>query len=57
MRTEWFFILSNLNPLHQRCTVAGLVEIGPVVLDKKIVKFCYLLLHFYLPLKNDRALY
>ena len=36
------FIWTNLNPLAftQGCFVPSLVEIGPVVLDKQILKFC-----------------
>ena len=34
----WFFIWRNLNPLHPRCIVPSLVEIGPAVLEK-IFKF------------------
>ena len=45
MRSEWFFIWTNLNPIHPR----SLVEIGPVVLEKKIFKnasmyFCYFII-------------
>ena len=42
------------------CTVAGLVEIGPVVLEKKIFKFCqciFLLFCNYLPLEKGGALH
>ena len=28
------------SPSPKGCTVASLVEIGPVVLEKKILKFC-----------------
>ena len=35
-----FFILTNLNPLTQGCFVPCSVEIGPVVIEKKIFKFC-----------------
>ena len=39
MKIEWFFIWPNLNPLHPRmlkwCFKPSLVEIGPVVLEKK----------------------
>ena len=30
-----------LGPLHQRIVCVSLVEIGPVVLEKKILKFCH----------------
>ena len=33
------FIWTNLNPFTQRCFEPSLVEIGPVVLEKKIFKF------------------
>ena len=36
MRIEWFLIWKTWIPFTQECTVAGLVEIGPVVLEKKI---------------------
>ena len=35
-KRAWLFIWTNWNPLHQGCFVPSLVEIGPVVLDKKI---------------------
>ena len=44
----------------QEWTVAGLVDIGPVVLEKKIFKFCQciiLLFHNYLPLETGRAIH
>ena len=34
------FIWTNLNPLHPGILCASLVEIGPVVLEKKIFKSC-----------------
>ena len=34
------FIWTNLNPLQQRCFRPSLVEIDPLVLKKKILKFC-----------------
>ena len=36
MRIEWFL---NVNPFTQGCFVPNLVEIGLVVLEKKIFKF------------------
>ena len=33
------FFWTILNPLHQKYFVSSLVEIGPVVLEKKIFKF------------------
>ena len=33
---KWLFISTNLNRLTQGCFVPSLVEIGPVVLKKKI---------------------
>ena len=38
-------------PFTQGCFVRSLVEIGPVVLEKKILKF--LLFRYYLPLEKD----
>ena len=39
MRIYWFFIWTWI-PFTQGCFVPSLVEIGPVVLEKKIFKFC-----------------
>ena len=39
MRIYWFFIWTNWIPFTQGCFVPSLVEIGPVVLEKKIFKF------------------
>ena len=36
MSINWFFIWRNLNPYHPRMLVPGLVEIGTVVLEKRI---------------------
>ena len=36
MRIYWFFIWRNLNPLHPRKLVPSLLEIGQVVLEKKM---------------------
>ena len=36
LRIYWFFIWTNLNHLHQGCFVPSLVQIGPVVLEKKM---------------------
>ena len=36
MRIHWFFIWTNLNPYHPRMLVPRLVEIGSVVLEKRI---------------------
>ena len=45
--------------LTQRCFVPSLVEIGPLVLEKKILKFVNVILQFcnYLPLENGGALH
>ena len=52
-RKNLFFTLWELNsssfeqtwiPFTQGCTVEGLVEIGPVVLEKKIFNFCQYIL-------------
>ena len=45
-------------PLTQGCVVPSLVEIGPVVLEKKIFKFCqYIsLFRYYLPFEKGWAL-
>ena len=44
-------ICKNLNPLHQRCFVPSLVEIGPAALEK-IFQFVnvYFLFCYYLPI-------
>ena len=49
----------TLIPFTQGCFVPGLVEIGPVVLKKKISKYFHviLLFHFYLPFKKGVALH
>ena len=42
MGIEWFFIWTNFTPFipfTQGCFVTKLVEIGQVVLEKKILKF------------------
>ena len=47
-------------PFTQRCFVPKLVEIGPVVLEKKISKFrkcVFSLFHNYLPLQRGRSLH
>ena len=36
IRIEWFFIWTNLNSLYPRMLVPSLVEISPVVLEKKM---------------------
>ena len=36
MRINWFFIWRNMNPYHPRILVPRLVEIGSVVLEKRI---------------------
>ena len=47
LKKVWPFIWTNLNPLHprmQECFVPSLLEIGPVVLEKKILFFnCHFL--------------
>ena len=35
----WPLIWTNLNPRHQECFVPNVVEIGQMVLEKKILKF------------------
>ena len=54
MRIYWFFIWTNLNPLHQRILVSSLVDIGPVVLQKNFVHV-FLLFCNFLPLEKDIA--
>ena len=40
LRRAWPFIWTNFNLLHPKCFVPSFVEIGPVVLEKKIFKSC-----------------
>ena len=46
-------------PFTKGCFVSSLVEIGLVVLEKKIIKFCQCIfvIHNYLPLEKGRALH
>ena len=44
-------------PVTQGCSVSILVEIGSVVLEKKIFKFCIWLFRNYLPLEKGMALH
>ena len=54
MRSEWFFIWTNLNPIHPR----SLVEIGPVVLEKIFEFHQYVFaIRNYLPLEKGGALH
>ena len=59
MRIYWFFIWRNLNPYHPRMFVQRLIEIGSVVLEKKILKFrlCIFSIKNYLLLEKGRALH
>ena len=50
----WPFIRVNLLPFTQRCIIASLVEIGRVVLEKKIFNFCKCI---YLPLEKGGSLH
>ena len=36
MRIKWFFFEQNWIPFTQGCYVPSFVEIGPVILEKKI---------------------
>ena len=53
------FIWTNLNPLHPRCIVPSLIDIGQVVLEKIFINFVnvFSLFRNYLPLEKDRALH
>ena len=52
------FIWRNLGPLHPRCFVPSLVEIGPVVLKKEIFFVnVFLLFRNYLHLEKGKALH
>ena len=42
-----FFIWTNLNPFHPRCFVPSLVEIGSVVLEKKIISISSIYFHYF----------
>ena len=61
VRIEWilFFILPNLKiPFTKGCFMPRLIEIGPVILERKIFKFCpsILLFRCNLPLEKPMAL-
>ena len=60
MRIEWFFIWSNLNPLHPTMLCAKFGWYGPAVLEKKILNFVNVfwnsLFRNYLPLEKGKAL-
>mgnify|MGYP003691692401 CR=1 FL=1 len=51
--------LKNLNPYHPKMLVRRLIEIGSVVLEKKIFKFCLCIfsIKHYLPLEKGGALH
>ena len=62
-KTLWEFIGSSFEqtwiPFTQGCFVPSLVEIGPVLPEKKILKFrkcVFSLFHNYLPLEKSGAL-
>ena len=60
MRIYWFFIWRNLNPYHPRMLVPRLVEIGSVVLKKRIfLNFVnvFSLFSNYLPLEKGGDLH
>ena len=60
MRIYWFFIWRNLNPYHPRMLVPRLVEIGSVVLEKRIffnIINVFSLFRNYLPLEKGGALH
>ena len=60
MRIYWFFIWRNLNPYHPRMLAPRLVEIGSVVLEKRIfLNFInvFSLFRNYLPLKKGGDLH
>ena len=52
-------VWTNMNPLLQGCFVSSLVEIGTVVLEKKILNFInvFSLFRYYLPLGKDMTLH
>ena len=51
-KTLWEFIGSSFEqtwiPFTQGCFVPKLVEIGPVVLEKNILKFCKVYFHYFI---------
>ena len=57
MRINRFFIWRNMNPYHPRMLVPRLVEIGSVVLEKRIFNFVIVFSIFrnYLPLEKGGA--
>ena len=61
VKIEWvlFFIWPILNSIHPRMFVPSLIEIGPVILEKEILKFRQYILLFrsYLPLEKGLALH
>ena len=58
LKIEWvlFFIWPILNSIHPRMFVPSLIEIGPVILEKEILKYI-LLFRSYLPLEKGLALH
>ena len=50
--------LINLNPLHQECFVSSSIEIGPMVLEKKILISISVLslIRYFLTLEKGGAL-
>ena len=59
-KRAWSRLWKNMNPNHPRMLCAKLGwNIGPVVLEKKIFKFCQCIFAFcnYLPLEKGRALH
>ena len=59
MRIYWFFIWTNLNPIHPRMLWARLVEIGSVILEKRFFNFVnvFSLSLNYSPWKRTRAIH
>ena len=56
-KRAWPFIWTNLNPHHPRMPCLSLVEIGPVVLEKKIFKFsqCTFAISLLSPIRKGRG--